>query len=146
MSDEAREKITKLVDVEFSEKVLRQSENDPSIKVTDMAIKPATNKGDNYTSDMFRATIEYEAAGGERLKKSIIVKVEPMAEGIHKDLVRLGGLLSLFSSVRMKAKIFQRILLIAYRRLRDFLFQRKLITKLMRRVCRLYFYIPVGLR
>lgn len=90
MSEEGTMKIKKIVTVGFCEKVVRKSENDPGIQVTDVAIKPATNKGDNYTSEMFRATVEFVRSGGDKKKQkmSIIVKVEPMSEGIHKELVR----------------------------------------------------------
>lgn len=90
MSEDGLRMIKDIVTVGFSERVMRQSENDPGIKVTDVVIKPATNKGDNYTSEMFRATVEFvrSAGGNKKEKKPIIVKVEPMSEGLHKELVR----------------------------------------------------------
>ncbi|KMQ87508.1 hypothetical protein RF55_13191 [Lasius niger] len=74
----------------FMEKTLRKSENDNSIQVIDIFSKPATNKGDNYTSDMVRVTVEYSRdQSGRKIteKKSVIVKIEPTLEGIRKDLI-----------------------------------------------------------
>lgn len=90
MSEEGICQIKKIVTTEFCEKVMRKSENDPGIRVTDVTIKPATNKGDNYASEMYRATVEVVSSGNEkrREKKSIIVKVEPTTGGM-KELVRV---------------------------------------------------------
>ena len=79
------DKIKKIVDEKFCEKILRKSENDSNIEVSNVLIRTATNKGDNYMSDMFRVTVEYKHKG----KKSIIVKVVPMAEGVHQDIVTI---------------------------------------------------------
>lgn len=76
----------------FVEKILRKSEGDNSIQVIDIFSKPATNKGDNYTSEMVRVTAEFTRNQGNRKiseKKSIIVKIAPSNEGTLKDLVRL---------------------------------------------------------
>lgn len=62
----------------FVEKILRKSEGDSSIQIIDIFSKPATSKGDNYTSDMFRTTAEFSRdQGGRKIteKKSIIVKI-----------------------------------------------------------------------
>lgn len=74
----------------FAEKILRKSEGDNSIEVTDIFSKPATDKGDNYASDMIRITVEFSHdQGGRRIseKKSIIIKVLPMVDGIRQELV-----------------------------------------------------------
>lgn len=74
----------------FIEKALRRSENDDSICIIDCFVKPATNKGDNYTSDMHRVTVEYRHNQGAKAvteKITIIIKVAPTAEGVHKELV-----------------------------------------------------------
>ncbi|XP_011868375.1 PREDICTED: uncharacterized protein LOC105562270 [Vollenhovia emeryi] len=79
----------------FVEKILRKSEGDNSIQVIDISSKPATAKGDNYTSDMIRVTAEFSREqGGRKItgKKSIIVKVSPTLEGVQKDLVEQSGL------------------------------------------------------
>jgi len=74
----------------FVEKILRKSEGDNSIRVTDIFSKPATSKGDNYTSDMIRVIAEYTRNQADRNiteKKAIIIKVAPETEGMKKDLV-----------------------------------------------------------
>lgn len=81
-------KMEEIATTKFCEDILKNSENDNSIKVTDVIVRPATQKGDNYTSDMFRVTVEYSCSSRiEREKKSIIIKVEPMSEGIHQLMV-----------------------------------------------------------
>ncbi|CAL1685246.1 unnamed protein product [Lasius platythorax] len=78
------------LNLSFMEKILRKSENDNSIGVIDIFSKPATNKGDNYGSDMFRVIVEYSRdQSGRKIteKKSVIVKIEPTLEGIRKNLV-----------------------------------------------------------
>ena len=81
------EKMRELVTCEFAEEVLRQSEGDPGVRVSEVSIKPATNKGDNYTSDMFRVGLELCWSTGVKERKSVIVKVEPITEGVHRDMV-----------------------------------------------------------
>ncbi|XP_025262467.1 uncharacterized protein LOC105247775 [Camponotus floridanus] len=74
----------------FMEKVLRKSENDNSIQVIDIFSKPATNKGDNYTSDMIRVNVEFSRdQSGRKIteKKSVIFKIMPSVEGFRKNLV-----------------------------------------------------------
>lgn len=81
-------KMQETITPKFCEDILRKSENDMSIKATGVILRPATNKGDNYTSDMFRVCVEYTCSSRkEGSKKSIIVKVEPMNEGIHQQMV-----------------------------------------------------------
>lgn len=78
------------LDVCFVEKVLRKSEGDNSIQVIDILSKPATAKGDNYTSDMIRITVEFSHdQGGRKIteKRSIIAKLSPTGEGAQRDLV-----------------------------------------------------------
>lgn len=74
----------------FVEKILRKSEGDNSIQVIDIFSKPATNKGDNYTSDMIRVAAEFSRdQGGRKIteKKSFLFKISPLVEGIRQDLV-----------------------------------------------------------
>lgn len=72
----------------FTEKVLRKSENDNSIQVIEISAKPATAKGDNYTSDMIRVTVEFSRDQGSRTeKKSVIVKIFPLTGGARQELV-----------------------------------------------------------
>lgn len=75
---------------DFLEKALRKGEKDDSIQVHDIFIKPATAKGDNYTSVMIRATVDLSRKVGCRSvkeKKSVIIKVVPEEE-MTRDLVK----------------------------------------------------------
>lgn len=86
MSSEALAWVT----AEFMEKVLKNSESDQSIKVKDLKMKPAVGKGDNYGSDMVRASVKYsrnEAVSVTMETISVIIKISPMAEGATKELV-----------------------------------------------------------
>lgn len=72
------------------EQILRSGENDPSIEVIDIKKEAATNKGDNYVSEVFRVFVEYSYNQNEdkiRAKKSIIVKIAPLEDGPIRDLV-----------------------------------------------------------
>ncbi|XP_066584096.1 uncharacterized protein [Prorops nasuta] len=80
---------------DFVERVLRKSEADETIRVIDIFVKPATSKGDNYTSDMLRVTVEFSHQQGKKMIKdkiSIIIKIAPMEEGIRKDLISKSGI------------------------------------------------------
>ena len=77
---------TSWLDLGFVEKILRKSENDDSIKVMNIVSKLATNKGDNYTSDIIRITAEYSRDSKIKEKKSIIVKLSPV-DGVRQKIV-----------------------------------------------------------
>ncbi|XP_032671235.1 uncharacterized protein LOC116844152 isoform X2 [Odontomachus brunneus] len=83
------------LDVCFVQKALRHSEGD-SIHVIDISTKPATNKGDNYTSDMIRVMVEYTQDQNRKdtKKKSIIVKIAPINDGMRKELILNSSLFS----------------------------------------------------
>lgn len=69
---------------------MRKSKNDDSIRVLNIFIKPATAKGDNYTSDMYRVSVEISSKRGNQevtKKKSLIIKVAPTGENIKRELV-----------------------------------------------------------
>ncbi|XP_014606111.1 PREDICTED: uncharacterized protein LOC106787889 [Polistes canadensis] len=76
---------------EFVENILRKARNDDSIRVIDICSKPATAKGDNYTSDMYRISAEISCKqAGEREvteKTSLIVKVAPTGDTLKSDLI-----------------------------------------------------------
>ncbi|XP_018311691.1 uncharacterized protein [Mycetomoellerius zeteki] len=79
----------------FVEKILRKSEDDNSIQMIDMFSKPATSKGDNYTSDMIRITVEYSRDQGScriKEKKSIILKILPEHGSVRQKFVIKSGL------------------------------------------------------
>ncbi|XP_076180044.1 uncharacterized protein LOC143153098 isoform X2 [Ptiloglossa arizonensis] len=78
------------LNLDFTERVLRFAENDSTVQVIDIFIKPATNKGDNYTSDMMRVVVEFTRKHmGKKVneKKSLIFKFEPIVEGARKDMI-----------------------------------------------------------
>ncbi|XP_024877358.1 uncharacterized protein LOC112458146 [Temnothorax curvispinosus] len=77
----------------FVEKILRKSEGDNSIQVIEIFSKSATAKGDGYTSDIIRVTAEFSRDQSDSKiteKKSIIVKIAPVAEGI-RHFIELSG-------------------------------------------------------
>lgn len=74
----------------FVENILRKSEDDNSIQVINIFSKPATTKGDNYTSDMIRITAEYSRDQNSyriKEKKSIILKILPDLGSVRQKLV-----------------------------------------------------------
>lgn len=76
--------------MDFFENILRKSKKDDSIRVINIFTKPATAKGDNYTSDMYRVAIDISRKRGDQdvtEKKSLIVKVAPTGETMKKDLI-----------------------------------------------------------
>ncbi|KOC66570.1 hypothetical protein WH47_08963 [Habropoda laboriosa] len=83
------------VNIDFTQRILRLAEDDSTIQVVDIFIKPATNKGDNYTSDMMRVAIEYTRKQGDKEvsdKKTLIFKFEPIAEGPRKELIQMSNI------------------------------------------------------
>ena len=83
--------VKKVITNDFLQNLLRKYENNQSIIVNNVLFKEATNKGDNYASDMFRVTVDYNYTKGTiknfNEKKSLIIKFEPMEEGLNKDFV-----------------------------------------------------------
>lgn len=78
------------LNIDFAERIMRFAEQDNTVQVTDVFQKAATNKGDNYTSDMMRVTIEFTRKQGDgrvNEKKSLIFKFEPMVEGARRDMI-----------------------------------------------------------
>ncbi|XP_018056833.1 PREDICTED: uncharacterized protein LOC108692840 [Atta colombica] len=79
----------------FVEKILRNSESDNSIQVTNIYSEPATSKGDNYTSDIIRIIADFSCNQGgfkNTKRKSIIIKkISPILEGNRKKLVTQSG-------------------------------------------------------
>ncbi|XP_011063493.1 PREDICTED: uncharacterized protein LOC105151471 [Acromyrmex echinatior] len=95
LSEMALETSKKWLNQCFVENILRKSEDDNSIQVTNIFSKPATNKGDNYTSDMIRITAEYSRdQNSYRIKerKSIILKILPELGSVRQKFVIESGL------------------------------------------------------
>ncbi|XP_046431339.1 uncharacterized protein LOC124185053 [Neodiprion fabricii] len=78
----------------FIQKVLRKSEQDDSIEVSDINVKPGTSKGDNYLGDLLRVNVDFlRSKKHEKIAEttSLIVKVAPRGD-FREDLVRSGKL------------------------------------------------------
>lgn len=78
------------LNTDFTERILRLAKDDSTIQVTDIFTKPATAKGDNYTSDLIRLVAEYTRKHGKiRIsdKTSLLFKFEPIEEGVKKEAV-----------------------------------------------------------
>ncbi|XP_076279375.1 uncharacterized protein LOC143208663 [Lasioglossum baleicum] len=78
------------LNADFTERILRLSEDDSTLQVIDVFVKPATSMGDNYCSDMMRVAIEYTRMQGDKRvkgKKSLIFKSEPILEGTRRDMI-----------------------------------------------------------
>lgn len=73
-------------DARYLQNILRRAEKDESIEISNLIIKPATNKGDNYSSELYRVTVEFLGANSDnniREKKTVLVKVVP-----DNDIIR----------------------------------------------------------
>lgn len=78
------------LNADYVRRILRLAEDDSTLQVTNMSTKSATEKGDNYTSDMIRVTVEFVRKQGDKRateKKSLVFKFEPIEEGIRKELI-----------------------------------------------------------
>lgn len=78
------------LNLDFMQDILRRFEGDNSIEVVDIFSKPATNKGDNYTSDMLRVFLEFSRTLGDQKvteKRSVVIKISPTLEGVRKDMI-----------------------------------------------------------
>ncbi|XP_043490138.1 uncharacterized protein LOC122516416 [Polistes fuscatus] len=76
--------------IEFLQNILRETKNDNSIRVIDVFSKPATAKGDNYSSDMYRVSVEFSSKQDDREvmnKISFIVKVAPSADTTQRKMI-----------------------------------------------------------
>ncbi|CAL7950532.1 unnamed protein product [Xylocopa violacea] len=80
------------LNIDFTERILRLAEDDSTVQVIDIFTKPATAKGDNYTSDMIRVTVEFTRNQGVKKgvneKKSLIFKFEPIEGGTRQELIQ----------------------------------------------------------
>lgn len=78
------------LNADYVKRILRLAEDDNTLQVTNILTKPATEKGDNYTSDMIRVSVEFVSSQGDKRateKKSLLFKFEPIEEGVRKDLI-----------------------------------------------------------
>lgn len=72
----------------FVETIFKNCDPNDAKNVTNVSVKIATSKGDNYLSEMLRVNIEYvEKNSVDKKKTSFIVKLAPQKEGTQKTLV-----------------------------------------------------------
>ncbi|KAI4499224.1 hypothetical protein M0802_005807 [Mischocyttarus mexicanus] len=89
---------------EFMQSILRKVKNDDSIQVIGIFSKPATAKGDNYTSDMYRVSIDITSEKGDRKvtkKESFIVKAAPSGDTLQRRLVEESKIFNTEMSIMM---------------------------------------------
>lgn len=79
------------MDGAFFERVLRRSERDESISVTDYRTTPGSRPGDHFASIIFRAAVNFERDGKVE-ETSLIIKTMPEAEGLKKEVLKDGQL------------------------------------------------------
>ncbi|KAL5273152.1 hypothetical protein ACFFRR_000107 [Megaselia abdita] len=72
---------------EFFENILRNSENDETIEVIELVVKPGSNLGDHYASVMFRGLITYNSSTKKGEETSLIIKTMPFVDGPKKELL-----------------------------------------------------------
>lgn len=77
--------ISNFINKELLQNAMQKYKSDSKLKVIDFSMSNATDKGDNYTSDIFRVNVKY-SINGKNETKSVVIKVAP-AEGVKKDLV-----------------------------------------------------------
>ncbi|XP_046144692.1 uncharacterized protein LOC123988486 isoform X2 [Osmia bicornis bicornis] len=79
------------LNIDYANRIMRQAEEDNTLQVTNIFTKAATDKGDNYSSDLMRVTVDFTRNKGDKLvteKKSMILKLEPLEEGPRREMVR----------------------------------------------------------
>lgn len=70
----------------FLQDALQNYSKDTGLRVIQFLVTNATNKGDNYMSDMYRVTVNY-LRNGVNENKSIVIKVAPFEEGARRGMV-----------------------------------------------------------
>lgn len=77
------ESVASLISEEFLQQVFQKYRNDTGLRIKSVSLTNATQKGDNYTSDLYRVNVTF--ASGE--STSVILKVAPYDDGVRKELV-----------------------------------------------------------
>lgn len=72
---------------EFFTKVLVEHLKDSNLKVVNVKTTPASAKGDNYVSVMFRTVVEYSTQN-RTFSKSLVIKTIPEVENYQNELIR----------------------------------------------------------
>lgn len=72
--------IPEFLSTAFFEKALRNGLKNNDIKINDLSIAMGSNAGDNYCSEIYRASVVYGYSGVKGIKMSLIVKAMPFQE------------------------------------------------------------------
>ncbi|XP_046750302.1 uncharacterized protein LOC124413625 [Diprion similis] len=81
------------LDAPYVQMVLRKAENDESIEVSNISVRPATAKGDNYLSDMYRIAVEFSRVQGDERnqeERPLILKLLPEDEFREQMISKFG--------------------------------------------------------
>lgn len=76
----AIEQIPDFISKPFFERALRHGLNNNDIKITDLNVVMGLSAGDNYCSEIYRATVTYTKSGIQNNKISLIIKAMPFLE------------------------------------------------------------------
>lgn len=75
------------------QQVLQKSEKNNTIRVVKVSAKAASAKGDNYTSEVLRLTVDLRMTNNEdkeiENKRSLIIKIAHTSSDVHKELVNI---------------------------------------------------------
>nr|XP_034178779.1 uncharacterized protein LOC117603566 [Osmia lignaria]XP_034178780.1 uncharacterized protein LOC117603566 [Osmia lignaria] len=84
-------KVLPWLNIDYTQRIMRLAEDDNTLQVTNIFTKAATDKGDNYSSDIRRVTVEFTRNKGNKMvteKKSMILKLESPTEGARRVLIK----------------------------------------------------------
>lgn len=74
---------------EYFESILTKYEGQADLKLRDFSVSAGTNKGENYASQIFRATLNY-LLNGEPKETSFILKTSPASDAVSAMLEEMG--------------------------------------------------------
>lgn len=72
----------------FFEKAMQLAENDKTITVTGVKVRPGTKPGDHFASIMFKVTIDYKSKNNDHATKKVVIKTAPIVEGMKMDMMK----------------------------------------------------------
>lgn len=74
------------MNIEFLEKILKQSQKDDKIQVKTFQVKPASTVHQHLASVMYRVLVTYSGKLNNNSEISLIIKSKPFLDGFKKDL------------------------------------------------------------
>lgn len=77
-----------VVDELLLERALQSYTKDSNLKVINFKLEIATSQGDDLSSDIHRAIVEF-SSNGDRGVRTVIVKVAPSDDSIRRQMVRI---------------------------------------------------------